>query len=612
MAISISPALSSPAPPPSSTSGAAGHGHPLLPYLDLAKSSIQLKQIHAQALKFPPHSHLLLLHSRLLHSISLSGDLLYSLRLLLHPFSPLLPTSFSFNSLIRSFSRSPSLKHLSLQLYLQMLLLSLSPDNHTFPFVLKSCAFLSSFSFGSQLHSHILKLGFSSDIYILNSLIHFYSSCARLSLARQLFDGMPLRNRVSWNIMIDGCVMCGEYETALELFRDMQSQFSPDAYTMQSALCACAALGSLSLGMWAHAFVLRKCDASVQNDVLINNSLIDLYSKCGDIVMARRVFDEMSQRDVTSWNALILGLATHGQVEDSLLAFVRMISDVDGHKLRPNSITFIGVLSACNHGGLVTEGRRYFRSMVDEFGIKPQLEHYGCMVDILSRAGLIEEALELVKNMNCKPDVVIWRSILDACCKRNAGVEFSEAVAQRALESELEATSGVYVLLSKVYASANRWNEVGLVRRLMSEEGIKKEPGCSSIEIGDGIVHEFVAGDSSHPMSKEIYEKLNEVECKLVMAGYVPDSSQAPLVAEVDGVKCESLRRHSERLAIAFGLICTKPGVTIRVLKNLRICRDCHESTKLISKLYCREIVVRDRIRFHHFRDGSCSCMDYW
>ncbi|KAJ0966244.1 hypothetical protein J5N97_027382 [Dioscorea zingiberensis] len=591
MAIPVSissPALSSPpSPPPSHGHGVEGHAqqqqqqpqHPLLPYLDLAHSPHQLKQIHAQALKSPPHRHLLLLHSRLLHSSAASGDLSHALRLLLHPFPPLLPTSFSFNALIRSFSRSPTHKPLSLHLYLQMLLLSVIPDNHTFPFVLKACAFLSALSFGSQLHSHVLKLGFRSDVYILNSLIHFYSSCGRLSLARRLFDGMPQRTRVSWNVMIDGCVMCGHYETALALFRDMQGEFAPDAYTMQSALCACAALGVLSLGMWAHAFVLRRCDASVRNDVLINNSLIDLYAKCGDIVMARQVFDEMPQKDVTSWNSLILGLAMHGRVKESLAAFAKMLEE-KGDRLRPNSITFVGVLSACNHGGLVAEGRSYFHSMVYEFGIEPQLEHYGCMVDILSRAGHIEEALELIKNMNCKPDVVIWRSILDACCKRNAGVEFSESVAQHALESEEVATSGVYVLLSRVYASANRWNEVGLVRRLMSEKGIKKEPGCSSIEMDDGIVHEFVAGDSSHPKSKEIYEKLNEVERKLVMSGYVPDSSQAPLVAEVDGVKCESLRLHSERLAIAFGLISMKPGTPIRVLKNLRICRDCHEITK--------------------------------
>lgn len=424
---------------------------------------------------------------------------------------------------------------------------------------------------------------------------------------------MLTRNQVSWNAIIDAYSSAGDYEVALELFRSMMREgMEPDGYTMQSVLCACAGLGCLSLGLWAHALMMNKCSGGskdVLDDVLINNSLLDLYSKCGAIRMARQVFYRMPTRDVASWNSMILGYAMHGRVRESLNLFEDLCA-IDS--LKPNSITFIAVLSACKHGGLVNEGRRYFGLMTNELELEPELEHFGCMVDLLARAGLISEALDVVNKMNCKPDAIIWRCILDACCKRNVGIDLSSSVAQKAIEAEDEhANSGTYVLLSKVYALANRWNDVGSVRKIMSEKGIKKEPGCSSIEI-DGLVHEFIAGDTSHPQSNEIYAKMREIEDKLASVGYRPDSSQAPMVAGVEGVKSGSLKFHSERIAIAFGLLNVKKGMPIRILKNLRVCGDCHTMTKLISRVYDVEIVVRDRTRFHHFKDGSCSCVDYW
>ncbi|KAJ8424833.1 hypothetical protein Cgig2_013028 [Carnegiea gigantea] len=239
------------------------------------------------------------------------------------------------------------------------------------------------------------------------------------------------------------------------------------------------------------------------------------------------------------------------------------------------------------------------------WSIEPQLEHYGCLVDLLARAGLVEEALDLVATMPMKPDVVIWGSLLDACCKKNAGIELAEEVAKMILESEGDTSSGVYVLLSRVYASAARWDHVGLMRKLMTDKGIMKEPGCSSLEV-DGINHEFFAGDISHPETKDIYCVLDSINESLSSAGYTPDLLQAPLV---DG---NALRLHSERLAIAFGLLHSKRGMPIRVFKNLRVCNDCHEFTKLISKIFNVEIIVRDRTRFHHFKHGCGSCSDYW
>ncbi|KAJ4960824.1 hypothetical protein NE237_020734 [Protea cynaroides] len=572
-------------------------------------SMSQLKQFHARTLRTTLAHHpdeTLFLYSRILHFCAFN-DLHYSSRLFDQIENP---NSFIWNTLIRGYAWSVDFKLQSIFLYRRMLDDGrVAPDKHTFPFVLKACAFLFAVSEGQQIHAHIVKLGLDTDTYVSNSLIHFYAGCGRLGLARKVFDRMSDRSLVSWNVIIDGYAQFGESVTALQLFIEAQNLFQVDGFTLQSIICACADLGALSFGMWVHAYVLRKCNANVINDVLMNNSLLDMYSKCGALHMACQIFETMPKRDVTSWNSMIQGFALHGQVAEALETFSRMCRTDD--KCKPNSITFVSILSACNHGGLVSEGLRYFDLMVSEYKIEAQLEHYGCMVDLLARAGLIDEALNIVSNMPMKPDVVIWRSLLDACCKKNAGIELSEEMARRVLESEGGMCSGVYVLLSRVYACANRWDEVGLTRKLMSDNGMIKEPGCSSIEV-DGEIHHFLAGDTSHSHSKEIYQSLDIIEQKLELVGYKPDLSQAPMVDEYEDGKQHSLLLHSERLAIAFGLLKATPGVPIRIFKNLRVCNDCHRVTKLISGVFDVEIVVRDRVRFHHFKDGSCSCMDYW
>ncbi|WMV28541.1 hypothetical protein MTR67_021926 [Solanum verrucosum] len=311
-----------------------------------------------------------------------------------------------------------------------------------------------------------------------------------------------------------------------------------------------------------------------------------MYCKCGSVDIAVQVFERMNRRDLNSWNTMILGFAMHGEVEAAFRCFNQMVSK----RVMPDSITFVGILSACNHRGLVDEGRSYFDKMVSEYKIRPVLEHYGCLVDLLARAGCIDKALDVVSNMPMTPDAAIWRSLLDGCCKKNADIEFSEEVARKIMESEGSDTSGVYVLLSRVYATANRWDEAEI----------------------NGVFHEFFAGDTSHLHTREIYEFLDVIEKRLKAAGYVPDLSHASTVDELDNGKRQSLKLHSERLAIAYGLLKLKPGTPLRIFKNLRICSDCHNVTKLISEVFNVEIIVRDRVRFHHFRNGSCTCKDYW
>ena len=516
-----------------------------------------------------------------------------------------------WNTLIRAYARSTNDKDKAMDLYKAMMMEeenAAAPDNHTFPFVLKACAYMFSLCEGKQVHAHLLKLGFESDTHICNSLIHFYATCGCLDLAQKIFLNMPERSEVSWNIMIDSYARAGEFDTALKVFCEMQKVHEPDGYTMQSVITACAGLGALSMGLWVHAYVLKKCDKNMAGDVLVNNCLVDMYCKSGSVEIAQQVLESMPFRDVNSWNSMILGFALHGMAEEALDYYVRMVKV---ERFEPNSITFVGVLSACNHRGMVNEGLMYFDIMTKDYNIEPRIEHYGCLVDLFARAGRIEEAMNLVSEMPMKPDAVIWRSLLDACCKQHASVGLSEEMAKQVFESEGSACSGAYVLLSKVYASASRWNDVGLLRKLMTDKGVTKEPGCSLIEI-DGFTHEFFAGDTSHPQSKDIYKFMNEIEEKLEAIGYSPDYSGAPLVDEINEGKQNSMRLHSERLAIAFGLLSSRPGMPIRVFKNLRVCNDCHRVIKLISRIYNVEIIVRDRARFHHFKDGTCSCKDYW
>lgn len=570
-----------------------------------------LKEIHAKILRTAPTPNYcedtLYLYSRLLHFCSLR-DLNYAERI----FSQIPnPNSFIYNCLIRSYAHSKNEKSKGFWLFQELLKREgLLPDKHTFPFVLKACAYLFCLIEGEQAHAQVFKHGFGTDVYVNNSLIHFYASCGCSESARKVFDKMPDKSLVSWNVMIDALVQLGEFDEALKLFVEMESSsFEPDGYTVQSLINACACLGTLSMGMWAHANILRNCRMDSEFDVLVSNSLIEMYWKCGSLRMAMQVFQGMSRRNINSWNAIILGLAGYGEAERVFEHFSRMINE---EKLLPNSITFIGVLNVCNHRGLVDEGRRYFNVMVNEYGIEPVLQHYGCLVNLLARNGRMDEALDVVSSMPMKPDAVIWRSLLDGSCRNSEGsLELSEEIARKIIAEEGTACSGVYVLLSKVYASANKWDEVGLIRKLMTEKGVSKEPGCSSVEI-NGVVHEFFAGDTTHPQTKVIYQFLDVIEERLKPEGYVPDFSQASLVDEGDNDKGQSLRLHSERLAVTYGLINSKHGVPIRVFKNLRICRDCHTFSKLVSKVFDIEIIMRDRLRFHCFRKGLCSCMDFW
>lgn len=440
------------------------------------------------------------------------------------------------------------------------------------------------------------------SVVSLTAMIRCYVKHGELDKARVLFEEIEERDVVCWNVMLDGYTRHGFPNDALLLFRQMLvAKVKPNEVTVLSVIAACGQLGALESGRWLHSYIENN---GIEGNVRVCTALIDMYSKCGSLEDARLVFDRIKDKDVVVWNSMILGYAIHGFSRDALQLFNEMY--MIGH--RPTNVTFIAILSACGHSGLVREGWSFFHSMKDEYEMEPKIEHYGCMVNLLGRAGHLEEAYDLVKNMKIEPDSVLLGALLGAC-RLHGNIALGEEIAEFMVGKKL-ANSGTYILLSNIYAATGNWDGVARVRTLMKDSGVQKEPGCSSIEVNNKV-HEFLAGDLKHPKSKEIYMMLEEMNRWLKAHGYTP---QIDIVLQDlgDRQKEQSLEVHSEKLAIAFGLISTQPGTTIKIVKNLRVCLDCHAVTKLISKITGRKIVMRDRNRFHHFMNGSCSCGDYW
>jgi pentatricopeptide repeat protein len=440
------------------------------------------------------------------------------------------------------------------------------------------------------------------SLALATALVDMYGKCGEIRSARAIFDSMKNKDVMTWTAMISAYAQANCIDYAFQLFVQMRDNgLRPNELTMVSLLSLCAVNGALDMGKWFHAYIDKQ---GVEVDVILKTALIDMYAKCGDISGAQRLFSEAIDRDICLWNVMMAGYGMHGYGEKALKLFTEM----ETLGVKPNDITFIGALHACSHAGLVVEGKGLFEKMIHDFGLVPKVEHYGCMVDLLGRAGLLDEAYKMIESMPLKPNIAIWGAML-AACKIHKNSNMGELAARELLALEPQ-NCGYKVLMSNIYAAANRWNDVAGMRKAVKDTGIKKEPGMSSIEV-NGLVHDFKMGDTAHPLIEKISEMLAEMSKKLKEAGYLPDTSV--VLHNIDEEEKETaLNYHSEKLAMAFGLISTAPGTPIRVVKNLRICDDCHTVTKLLSKIYKRVIIVRDRNRFHHFREGSCSCGGYW
>ncbi|KAJ7569148.1 hypothetical protein O6H91_01G063500 [Diphasiastrum complanatum] len=507
----------------------------------------------------------------------------------------------SWNAMIVGYAQNGLGKE-ALALYEQMKQEGVQPNKVTFTCVLSACASLAALAQGKQLHYDIIKRGFQSDVIVSSTLVDMYAKCGCTDDARELFNNMSERNVVSWSAMIAGYAQNGLGKEALALYEQMKQEgVQPDIVTFTCVLSACASLAALEQGKQLHSDIIKR---GFQSDVIVGSTLIDMYAKCGCIEDARELFNYMSERNVVSWSAMIAGYAQNGLGKEALALYEQMKQE----GVQPDNVTFTCVLSACAHSRLVDEGRYVFDSMCKDHDVTPTKEHYACMVDLLVRAGCWADAELFINKMPIQPDSVVWMTLLGAA--RNHGhVEIGRRAFDLVVKLEPK-NAAPYVLLSNIYATAGRKDELAKIRNEMKDVGVKKIPGCSWIEV-DNQVHTFVVGDATQPQSKEILADLDRLAGLMEEAGYIPDLSFVLDDVE-DEEKEKALCKHSEKLAIAFGLISTPPGTTIRIKKNLQVCGDCHNATKIISKIVRREIIVMDANRSHHFKDGFCSCRDYW
>ncbi|XP_059074579.1 pentatricopeptide repeat-containing protein At1g11290, chloroplastic isoform X2 [Cryptomeria japonica] len=509
--------------------------------------------------------------------------------------------SVSWSTIIGGYAQNTHYDH-ALKLFAEMQLSGVKNDYATIASVLPACANALALRHGKEIHNYIIRFGLESDVFVVSALVDMYSKCGKIEFARQIFEKMYDRNVVSWNAMVAGYTQNGNYSEAFQIFRQLQhTEVKLDPITIVSILPACARLGTLQQGKEIHNYALRR---GFDSSVSVANSLIDMYGKCGSIDVAHKVFEKIQNKDLVSWNSLIAGYGMHGHGEEAL-RFFRLMQQTG---IKPDHITFVAILSACNHAGVVDKGRYYFDCMSQDYSITPRVEHYACMVDLLGRAGCLDEAYIFIKNMPLEATADVWGALLGAC-RTYGNIKLGEKVADFLFKLKPEDT-GYYVLLSNIYAAAGRWNDVAKVRTLIKDRGLKKSPGCSWIEVRNKV-HEFFVGDKSHPQSEEIFTFLKSLDRQMKDIGFRPDTTFVLHDVEEEE-KEQILCVHSEKLAIAFGLLNTSPNRPIRITKNLRVCGDCHTAAKFISKIAKREIIVRDMIRFHHFNDGLCSCGDYW
>jgi pentatricopeptide repeat protein len=472
------------------------------------------------------------------------------------------------------------------------------PDSFTAVRILTACARVTDLVTGEAAW----RAAEQENMFVATAALDLYVKCGEMEKARAVFDRMQNKDAVTWGAMVGGYASNGHPREALELFFAMQAEgMMPECYTVVGALLACTRLGALDLGR--RAVGMLHWD-EVLDDPVLATALIDMYAKCGSTCEAWPVFQQMRKRDIIVWNAMILGLGMTGHEK---IAFA-LVGQMEKSGMTLDDNTFIALLCICAHTGLVKDGRRYFRNMTQLYRISPRIEHYGCMVDLLSRTGLLEEAHQLIEDMPMQANAVVWGALLGGC-KIHRNADLAEHVLKHLIQLD-PWNSGNYVMLCNIYSNSGRWDDAAKLKLEMKARGVEKVPASSWVEL-DGEVHEFHVGDKSHPLSDKIDEKLDELGMEMKIMGYKPTTEVVMFDIE-DEEKEHALVHHSEKIAIAFSLLTTEPGKTIRVTKNLRVCSDCHTAIKLISRITNREIIVRDNNRFHCFRDGQCSCNDYW
>lgn len=554
------------------------------------------KEIHGYAIKYLLHSDLQV-GNTLIDMYTKCGNAKYAESIFRK-----MPSKdyISWTTAIAGFAQSARYVE-AIELFREVQRVGMKADPMMIGSILLACSGLGCLALLKQIHGHAIRHGLL-DLVLENAIIDIYGECRQVRYASNIFERLEDKDLVTWTSMINCYVSSGLFSEALSLSVEMmKANVEPDVVALVSILAAVAGLSSLRKGKEVHGFVVR---SELTMDRRICNSLVDMYARCGNIDTSFKIFDRLRSKDLVLWTTMINVSGLHGKGNKAIKLFERM-EDIG---LVPDHVAFLSLLYACSHSGLHQEGRLYFEKMINVYRLDPWPEHYACAVDLLGRSGRLDEAFEFIQTMPVEPTATMWCALLGAC-RVHSNHELAEVAAENLLELEPE-NPGNYVLVSNAYAAMGKWRDGEAVRAKMEERGLRKEPACSWIEIRNKV-HTFVARDSSHEDSDEIYSKLDEITRRLGEGGYVADT-RFVLHDVREDKKVEMLHGHSERLAIAFGLIHTHDTAPIRIFKNLRVCGDCHEFTKLVSKYYDREIIVRDANRFHHFSDGRCSCSDFW
>jgi pentatricopeptide repeat protein len=483
------------------------------------------------------------------------------------------------------------------------------PDEFTYTSTLKACSSLGAMQEGTQIHASLIARGFPFSVQttIAGALVDLYVKCSDLIKARRVFDQIEEKNVISWSSLILGYAQEGDLLEAMDLFRNLrESKHQVDGFVLSSLMGVFADFALVEQGKQIHAYTIKVPSGL---DMSVANSLVDMYLKCGLTDEAERLFGEILVRNVISWTVMITGYGKHGLGKKAIHLFNKMQSD----DIEPDGVTYLAVLSACSHSGLIEESQEYFSRLCSDPRIKPRVEHYACMVDLLGRAGRLKEAKNLIESMPLKPNVGIWQTLISAC-RVHGDLEMGREVGEILLR--LDGDNPVnYVMMSNIFAEAGYWKDCERIRQTVKMKRLKKEAGRSWVEI-DKEVHFFYNGEDTHPLTEKIHEVLKEMEKRIKEeVGYVHRVRFALHDVE-DESKEESLRVHSEKLAIGLALVCggleNGERRVIRIFKNLRVCGDCHVFIKGLSKVLKVVLVVRDANRFHKFEDGLCSCGDYW
>ncbi|KAF8775292.1 hypothetical protein HU200_004698 [Digitaria exilis] len=507
----------------------------------------------------------------------------------------------TWNAMVTGLTNS-GLNEESLGFFLAMRREGMQPDEFGLGSLFRCCAGLRDVVSGQQVHAYVVRSGLDRDMCVGSSMAHMYMRCGFLGDGEAVLRALPSLNIVSCNTIIAGRTQNGDSEGAVDYFCMIRGAgMEVNAVTFVSAISSCSDLAALAQGQQVHAQAIK---AGVDKVEPVMTSLVHMYSRCGCLGDAERVFFGYSGTDLVVCSAMISAYGFHGHGQKAVDLFKQMMAG----GAEPNEITFLTLLYACSHSGLEDEGMECFEIMTKTCRLQPSVKHYTCLVDLLGRSGRLNEAEALILSMPMRPDAIIWKTLLSAC-KNQKNFDMAERIAERVIELD-PYDSVSYVLLSNIRATSSRWEDASMVRETMRKHNVRKEPGVSWVEF-KGKVHQFYTGDKSHARQQEIDECLEVMMAKIRQCGYAPDMSMVFHDME-DEEKEVSLSHHSEKLAIAFAFLSLPEGVPIRIMKNLRVCDDCHVAIKLMSKVTGREIVVRDVSRFHHFKNGNCSCGDYW